>query len=160
MPDLYYETLDGRRPDLVTPDVTRDLNVLMTELTSRAKPLTALAIAQKALKNPIFLARDRSRGQRVVGMATLVVMDQLVGLHGSVQDVVVSEQYRGQGISKVLMRNLHEKAAELGIEQLELTSRPSREAANKLYASIGYRLVDTNVYRFDLTMGVWRPSGT
>jgi ribosomal protein S18 acetylase RimI-like enzyme len=93
-------------------------------------------------------------------MATLVVMDQLVGLHGSVQDVVVSEQYRGQGISKVLMRNLHEKAAELGIEQLELTSRPSREAANKLYASIGYRLVDTNVYRFDLTMGVWRPSGT
>ena len=39
-------------------------------------------------------------------------------------------------------------AATLGARTVDLTSRPSREAANRLYQRAGFHLRETNVYRF------------
>ena len=38
---------------------------------------------------------------------------------------------------------------ELGAKTIDLTSRPSREAANRLYQRLGFEMRETNVYRYD-----------
>jgi ribosomal protein S18 acetylase RimI-like enzyme len=42
------------------------------------------------------------------------------------------------------------RARERSCVTVDLTSRPSREAANRLYQRAGFQLRETNLYRFDL----------
>ena len=65
-------------------------------------------------------------------------------------DVVVDEAGRGKGVGGALTRAMVDRADELGCTTVDLTSRPSREAANRLYQREGFEVRDTNVYRFDL----------
>jgi ribosomal protein S18 acetylase RimI-like enzyme len=67
-----------------------------------------------------------------------------------IEDVVVDESARGRGVGDLLNRAALDRARELGAKTVDLTSRPSREAANRLYQRIGFVARDTNVYRFDL----------
>jgi ribosomal protein S18 acetylase RimI-like enzyme len=67
-----------------------------------------------------------------------------------IEDVVVDEAARGQGVGEALNREALRIAAENGARTVDLTSRPSREAANRLYQRIGFKQRDTNVYRIDL----------
>lgn len=86
----------------------------------------------------------------IVGMASLVVSNPVKGLVGHVEDVAVDAHLRGQGVGFALMTALHETAMSLGLRSVDLTSRPSREEANRLYVKLGYELRATNVYRFRL----------
>jgi ribosomal protein S18 acetylase RimI-like enzyme len=67
-----------------------------------------------------------------------------------VEDVIVDEASTNQGIGRLLLDAMVVRARERGCKTLELTSRPSREAANHLYRSAGFEVRDTNVFRFTL----------
>jgi ribosomal protein S18 acetylase RimI-like enzyme len=67
-----------------------------------------------------------------------------------IEDVVVDDAARGHGVGELLNRAALAKAAQRGAKAVSLTSRPSREAANRLYQRIGFTIRETNVYRYDI----------
>ena len=93
----------------------------------------------------LLLARE---GDTIVGSMTLVVFPIPTGLRAWIEDVVVDEQVRGQGVGEALNRRAMEIALKAGAKTIDLTSRPSREAANRLYQRLGFTARDTNIYRY------------
>ncbi|MGE3620411.1 MAG: N-acetyltransferase family protein [Acidimicrobiia bacterium] len=87
---------------------------------------------------------------RIAGLSTLVTFRIPTGLRAWIEDVVVDAEARGQGIGELLNRAMLDRARELGCTTVDLTSRPTREAANRLYQRIGFEARTTNVYRYDL----------
>lgn len=84
----------------------------------------------------------------IVGMATLVTFPLPSGIRGWVEDVVVDEAVRGRGIARLLLQRMTELATTRGLRTLDLTSRPSRGAAHRLYESVGFVRRETDVLRF------------
>lgn len=135
----------------VSDDLISVLNNLMLQLNPDIAPLT-LSDVQEILdaKNTwLFIAVDQDT-QSVVGTLTLISYRTPSGVRGYVEDVVVDEKARGQGIGKLLLNTCIQKAKELRLEYIGLTSRPERVAANKLYQSFGFEKRETNVYRLQL----------
>lgn len=95
----------------------------------------------------VFVAR--LDGQ-IVGSLTLVLYRIPTGLKAWIEDVVVDEAARGHGIGEQLNLAALDEARRHGAKAVSLTSRASREAANRLYQRIGFVARDTNVYRYDL----------
>ena len=95
----------------------------------------------------VFLARVDGR---IMGSLTLAVFPIPTGLRAWIEDVVVDEHARGHGVGEALNRAALETARSLGAITVDLTSRPSREAANRLYKRLGFVERDTNVYRMTL----------
>lgn len=93
----------------------------------------------------LLVVRDQGR---IVGMATLVTFPLPTGIRGIVEDVAVDDSMRGQGIARLLLQRMTALAGERGLRTLDLTSRPSREAALRLYESVGFVRRETNVLRF------------
>jgi ribosomal protein S18 acetylase RimI-like enzyme len=87
-------------------------------------------------------------GDFIFGMLSLVVFSIPTGTKAWIEDVVVDEGARGKGVGRKLMKHALDVAKELGAKSADLTSRPSREAANKLYQTIGFEARETNVYRY------------
>jgi ribosomal protein S18 acetylase RimI-like enzyme len=85
---------------------------------------------------------------RPVGMLTLAVFAIPTGVRAWIEDVVVDERARGGGVGALLVRRALDLAFESGARTVDLTSRPSREAANRLYQRLGFEQRQTNVYRF------------
>ncbi|MGN7975960.1 GNAT family N-acetyltransferase [Microbacterium sp. 22195] len=85
---------------------------------------------------------------RIVGMTTIVTFPLPTGIRGIVEDVAVHESMRGKGIARLLLERATLLARERGLRTLDLTSRPSREAALRLYESVGFVRRDTNVLRY------------
>ena len=96
----------------------------------------------------LFIAIDDTG--TVIGMATLVTFRIPTGMRAWIEDVVVDEAGRGQGVGDALTRAMVERARELGCRTVDLTSRPSREVANRMYQRAGFVPRDTNVYRYAL----------
>lgn len=95
----------------------------------------------------LFAARS---GAEIVGLLTLVVFRIPTAVRAWIEDVVVDESARGSGVGEALSRAALAEAARCGAKTVELTSRPSREAANRLYQRIGFVRRDTNVYRYEV----------
>jgi len=72
------------------------------------------------------------------------------GIRAWIEDVVVDSEARGHGVGEALNKEALRYAKDNGAITVDLTSRPSREAANRLYQRLGFQLRDTNVYRFTL----------
>lgn len=85
---------------------------------------------------------------RIAGSLTLVVFPIPTGIRAWIEDVVVDDAARGHGVGAALNVRAIELAAELGAKTVDLTSRPSREAANRLYQRLGFVARETNVYRY------------
>ena len=86
----------------------------------------------------------------IVGLLTLATFRIPTGLQARIEDVVVDEAARGKGVGAALTHAAIERARSLGAKSIGLTSRPSREAANRLYQRMGFERRDTNVYRMKL----------
>jgi ribosomal protein S18 acetylase RimI-like enzyme len=84
----------------------------------------------------------------ILGSLTLVVFPIPTAIRAWIEDVVVDGAARGKGVGEALNMEAIRIATELGAKTVELTSRPSREAANRLYQRIGFVTRETNVYRF------------
>jgi ribosomal protein S18 acetylase RimI-like enzyme len=93
----------------------------------------------------LLVARDATG---ILGSLTLVVFPIPTGVRAWIEDVVVDSAARGKGVGESLNRFAIDLAAGLGARTVDLTSRPTREAANRLYRRIGFELRETNVYRF------------
>jgi ribosomal protein S18 acetylase RimI-like enzyme len=98
-----------------------------------------------------FVARDD--GGAIVGVSTLATFPIPTGWRAWVEDVIVDGSVNGQGIGRLLTEAMLDRARQLGCSTVDLTSRPSREAANHLYKKVGFTERETNVYRFDLRDG-------
>ena len=81
-------------------------------------------------------------------MLTLVVFRIPTGVRAWIEDVVVDETMRGRGVGEALSQEAVRRAIGAGARTIDLTSRPSREAANRLYQRLGFTLRDSNVYRY------------
>lgn len=84
-------------------------------------------------------------------MGEVVVVHTLTGTRARIEDVVVEERYRRRGLGEKLVRRLIQEARSRKAKVVELTSRPSRVAANSLYRRLGFRKRNTNVYRLILS---------
>jgi ribosomal protein S18 acetylase RimI-like enzyme len=132
--------------DTADDPVVRDLAKLLPQVSTRAAPLTLDRLIE-VLACPgtnVLVAR---MNDQIVGMALLLVLTTLTGQFGYVEEVAVDEAARGQHVALALMEALVELAKRLGLRFVELTSRPSREAANHLYRSLGFTVRETNVFR-------------
>lgn len=85
---------------------------------------------------------------QIVGMLSLATFTIPTGMRAWIEDVVVDEAARGHGAGAALVEAACAYASELGAKSIDLTSRPSREAANRLYQRCGFALRETNVYRY------------
>lgn len=102
----------------------------------------------EARASTVLIARDLRNSGRIAGMLTLVVFRIPTGVRARIEDVVVDEDVRGRGVGEALSQEAVSRAVALGARTVELTSRPSREAANRLYQRLGFALRDSNVYRY------------
>jgi ribosomal protein S18 acetylase RimI-like enzyme len=133
--------------DVATPELVTALNGLLPQLSSNAQPLS-LADLETLVHSPsttLFVARNEDD---VVGTLTLVVFPIPSGERAWIEDVVVDEGARGLGVGEALTRAALDVARSNGVRTVDLTSRPSREAANALYLKLGFERRETNVYRF------------
>lgn len=85
--------------------------------------------------------------EQIVGMLTVVTYNIPSGMKTWIEDVVVDAELRGKGIGKLLTMHAIEFAKSTGAASIELTSRPSRVSANKLYQEIGFQQRETNCYK-------------
>ena len=122
---------------------------LIPQLSS-SSPAPGRAGLEAIVNNPnsvLFLATiDGS----IVGSLTLALYAIPTGLKAWIEDVVVDESASRQGIGEALNQAAIEEARRRGSKDVSLTSRPSREAANRLYERIGFERRETNVYRYKL----------
>jgi len=133
----------------VTEELVTSLNQLLPQLSSNAAPLSAAEV-EALVTSPatvVFVARDDGR---IVGSLTLVVFSIPTGLRAWIEDVVVDEPARGKGVGEALTNAAIEESRRRKVRSIDLTTRPSREAANRLYAQLGFELRQTNVYRLSV----------
>ncbi|KQR36439.1 GNAT family N-acetyltransferase [Microbacterium sp. Leaf159] len=122
------------------------IETLLPQLSSTARFDAERVVSLLDAQNTdLYVARESGR---IVGMATLATAPLVTGWHGSIEDVVVDQSARGQGIARLLLEAIIDEAQRRGLTTLDLTSRPSRESALRLYESVGFVRRDTNVLRF------------
>ena len=122
-----------------------DLRHLMSELSDRVNfTQMGLLSVLKDSNCHLYVILD---GEHIIGCATLCVFHSPTGAKASIEDVVVSSAYRGQHLGRRLMERLIADARSFGVQEVHLTSRPQRVAANGLYQALGFERKETNVYR-------------
>ena len=135
----------------VDPELGASLRGLIFQLSPGAAPPTDEDV-QEILDSPatrLLVARDDDGA--VVGSLTLVMFRIPTGVGVWIEDVVVDEAARGQGTGEALVREGIRLAEEAGAKAVNLTSRPDRAAANRLYQRLGFEARTTNVYRLELS---------
>jgi ribosomal protein S18 acetylase RimI-like enzyme len=135
--------------DRVDDDVVAAFERLVPQLSSSSPP-PGRAHLEAMVADPdtaLFLATIDGR---IVGSLTLVLYRIPTGTKAWIEDVVVDTDARGAGIGEALNRAALDAARARGAKDVSLTSRPSREAANRLYLRLGFEARDTNVYRYRL----------
>jgi ribosomal protein S18 acetylase RimI-like enzyme len=136
----------------VTDELVAAFERLIPQLSSSNPPPTRDEIGE-IVASPatvLLIARDPNRNDEIVGALTLALFRIPTGLRAWIEDVIVDTSSRGQGIGETLCMAAIEHAREAGTTTVDLTSRPSREAANRLYQRIGFEQRQTNVYRYNL----------
>jgi ribosomal protein S18 acetylase RimI-like enzyme len=132
-----------------TAELLTAFHRLIPQLSSSSTPISTDQLAEMiaAESTTIFVA---TKEQRIVGLLTLVVFRIPTGVRAWIEDVVVDESARGHGVGEALNRAALDDARRRGAKTVDLTSRPSRAAANRLYQRLGFVARETNVYRFTL----------
>lgn len=130
-----------------TDEVVAAFAALLPQLSSTAGALDAAAVARVvgAEANTVLAARLEGA---IVGVLTLVVFPLPSGVRARIEDVVVDGSARGHGVGAALTAEAVRVAEAAGARTVDLTSRPSREAANRLYERVGFRVRGSTVYRF------------
>ncbi|MEP1125302.1 MAG: GNAT family N-acetyltransferase [Ilumatobacter sp.] len=122
---------------------------LIPQLSSSSPPPSRELLADlvDGADTVVFLARLDGA---IVGSLTLAFYRIPTGIKAWIEDVVVDNAARGHGVGRMLNEAALDVARQRGAKNVSLTSRPSRESANRLYQRIGFQRRETNLYRFDL----------
>lgn len=121
---------------------------LLAQLSSSALPLDRETL-DRTLDCPTNTLLVAWHDGEPVGMLTLVAFPIPSGTRAWIEDVVVDERLRGNGIGAALTNEAIRVAREKGARTVDLTSRPSRVAANRMYQRLGFQKRDSTVYRFE-----------
>ncbi|MCB9387284.1 MAG: GNAT family N-acetyltransferase [Microthrixaceae bacterium] len=143
---MANESLSVIECTTVDDELLAAMQRLVPQLSSSSPPPDRTRLTE-IVESPachLLLARD---GSAVLGSMTLVVFPIPTGIRAWIEDVVVDSDARGRGVGEALNRRAIEIALERGARTVDLTSRPKREAANRLYKRLGFVERDTNVYR-------------
>lgn len=135
--------------EAVDDDLVAAFELLIPQL-SRSNPppdADALRAIVESEASTLLIARDEAGA--IVGSMTLAMFLIPTGRRAWIEDVVVDGSARGKGVGRLLNERALEIAAAAGAKTVDLTSRPSREAANRLYQRLGFVQRETNVYRYD-----------
>jgi ribosomal protein S18 acetylase RimI-like enzyme len=135
------------RATIVDAGLVEAMAHLVSQLSSSAS-IPTVDDLQAIVDSPcttLLLARDDGR---IVGSLTLAVFRIPTGVRAWIEDVVVDPSHRGKGVGEALSREAVRVARTKGARTIELTSRPTREAANRLYVRLGFKPRETNVYRY------------
>ena len=122
---------------------------LIPQLSSSNQPPSREHLAEM-VQSPATLVLIARVDGRIAGSLTLAMFRIPTGLRAWIEDVVVDGEARGNGVGEALNLRAIEEARKRGAVTVDLTSRPSREAANRLYQRLGFVARDTNVYRFTI----------
>ena len=136
------------RVTTASPELVETIGALLPQLTEARTPPTLEQLQEVVSNQTLLLARDDDGG--ILGTLTFVLYRVSSGVKGRIEDVIVDESARGQGVGDALVREGMRLANEAGVLMLELTSMPYRQAANRLYRRLGFVRKPTNVY-------VWWP---
>lgn len=141
----------------VTDELVEAFELLIPQLSRSARPMGKEELRRFLAQPDVYLFSYRAVPEQedpipgmdpILGMLTLVTFEIPTGKRAWIEDVVVDEAARGQGAGQKLVEAALAKAAELGCVSVDLTSRPSREAANRLYVRCGFKARETNIYRY------------
>jgi ribosomal protein S18 acetylase RimI-like enzyme len=127
--------------------LTAALQVLVPQLSRSNPPPSLDAVRAMLAHDAITQFVARREDGAIVGVSTLATFPIPTATRGWVEDVIVDEASNNQGIGRLLLDAMVARAKELGCKTVDLTSRPSREAANHLYRKAGFEVRETNVYR-------------
>lgn len=131
----------------VTPELVSAFERLIPQLSSSNPPPSVAELEAIVGSDASILLVAEDDG-RILGSLTLVLFRIPTGLRAWIEDVVVDDEARGMGVGRALNDAALERARHDGASTVDLTSRPSREAANRLYQRIGFEQRSTNVYRY------------
>jgi ribosomal protein S18 acetylase RimI-like enzyme len=128
------------------------LQRLVPQLGSHKIPPTVEELDQliQSEASMLLLAREREQTDPIAGVLCLTIYRVPTGLRSIIEDVIVDERMRRRGIGEALVRHALDLARQAGAEGVSLTSNPQREAANRLYQSMGFELRNTNPYFYRL----------
>jgi len=132
-----------------TQELLEALTALLPQLNPKLKPLTMERLSS-VISDPATTLLVVSDGGRIVGAAAVLVYATPAFVKARIEDVVVDEHSRGQGVGEALVRRCIEVARERGAEIVELQSARWREVANRLYPRMGFQLRESNLYRLEL----------
>ena len=139
---LRYERLS---PGDISPADVEDVNILLFQLATSPRPIDLKRAREIAERSLWIVVRDEEG--RIKGMNTLTVSHIPTGRIGHLDDVVVHEELRGRQVGRELVRQLLACARkDAVVDRIELTCKPSRQAANHLYPLLGFERQETNCY--------------
>jgi ribosomal protein S18 acetylase RimI-like enzyme len=133
----------------------RDAAARLVPQLSTSSPPPTLEQLRRIVADPattLLVATNGGGDAQVVGMLTLAIFMLPTGIRAWIEDVVVDDGSRGAGVASALVAAALERAQQEGARTVDLTSRPDREAANRLYAHLGFARRETNVYRRTLRL--------
>jgi GNAT superfamily N-acetyltransferase len=156
---VWYIKMNKKNDDIIIVEVEKSskkilesLQKLLPQLTINYKSFDKNNLEEivRSESTRLFIAADPASGNEVIGSYSLVIFRIPSGNCVRIEDVIVDENRRGQGIGKQLMNHAIAYAKNTGINKIELTSAPSRIEANKLYQTLGFTQIETNVYRLNI----------
>jgi ribosomal protein S18 acetylase RimI-like enzyme len=134
----------------VTAELVAAFARLIPQLSSSNPPPGHADLVDMATSPASVLLVARNGTGAIIGSLTLALFRVPTGLRAWIEDVVVDESARGAGAGEALVMEALRRAEGAGARSVDLTSRPSREAANRLYVRLGFKARTTNVYRFSV----------
>ncbi len=134
--------------DEVNDAVVAAFAELVPQLSRSSSPPTAEEL-NKIVAHEASTLLLASEGKTILGSMTLVLFPIPTGIRAWIEDVIVDESARGRGVGEALNRRALKIALNAGAQTVDLTSRPSRDAANRLYQRLGFVARETNVYRYE-----------
>ena len=135
----------------VTDEVVEAFARLIPQLSKSNPPPTKAQLEAIVDSDACHLLLARDDDGTILGSLTLVVFPIPTAVRAWIEDVVVDGAARGMGVGALLNTYALDLSRSLGAATVDLTSRPSREAANRLYQRLGFELRETNVYRYTLS---------
>jgi GNAT superfamily N-acetyltransferase len=132
-----------------TSEVQAALAKLLPQLNA-SLPIPTMERLQAIVADPAVTLLLASDGNDIVGTTTVIVYTTPFWIKARLDEVVVDEAARGEGIGAALVKAALDVARARGAQVAELQSGVQREAANRLYPRMGFKRRETNVYRITL----------
>ena len=146
---MTKKNIEIREIAKVDDDLIAAMNLLIPQLSNSSPPPDRSALEEIVASDSSVLISAYIDGA-IVGSLTLIIFTIPTGKRAWIEDVVVDEKCRNEGIGEALNQEAINIARRSGAKTVDLTSRPSREAANRLYSRLGFVQRNTNIYRFEI----------